>query len=86
MILNGFGGIVISRVYRITANVNNWETSADLGLVPEIRFFKKVSLTLPSINYRYYFPVEKNGSIATSYLNIPTLSLMQMSLGLKFYY
>jgi hypothetical protein len=85
IIVNLFSGYILSQVNE-SGNTIYWEKSADLGIIPEIRFFKKASITLTPYYYRYYWPNKEainQSRSSTNYLNI---NLLQMSIGFKFYY
>jgi hypothetical protein len=85
MILNFSGGFIVSHVI-MDGNKKYWEKAGSIAIQPEIRMFKKASLTLTPLYYRYNFPVKSIHRGANGTLDYLDMHLLQMSFGLKFYY
>jgi hypothetical protein len=85
MILNFSGGFIVSHVI-MTGNNNYWEKAGSIVIQPEIRMFKKTSLTLTPLYYRYNFPITSINKGANGTLDYLNMQLLQMSFWLKFYY
>ena len=84
-ILNISSGFVISHVI-IDGNRKYWEKAGTIAIIPEIRMLKKASITLTPLSYRFNFPVESINRGAKGYLDYLDMRIMQMAIGLKFYY
>ena len=85
MILNVSGGFILSHAI-MYGNTKYWEKAGSIAIIPEIRMFKKASLTLTPLYYRYNFPRKEINRGANGALDYLDMRLMQMSFGLKFYY
>jgi hypothetical protein len=85
MIINISSGFIVSHVNR-DDNLNYWQKAGSIAIVPEIRMFKKASLTLTPLYYRYNFPIKTIHKGGNGTLNYLDMRLMQMSMGFKFYY
>ena len=85
MIINISSGFIISYVNR-DDNIDYWQKAGSIAVVPEIRMFKKASLTLTPLYYRYNFPIKTINKGGNGTLNYLDMRLMQMSIGFKFYY
>jgi hypothetical protein len=86
LIANGSGGFTLSRVRRYVDGLVFWEKSFDLAVIPEIRFFKKASITISPLSFKYYFPQNEVNYVATTVTNLPQYSFLNTSLGIKLYY
>jgi hypothetical protein len=85
MILNVSSGFILSHAI-MDGNKKYWEKAGSIAIVPEIRMFKKASLTLTPLYYRYNFPKKEINRGANGTLEYLDMRIMQMSFGLKFYY
>jgi hypothetical protein len=84
-IANVSGGFALQHVYFNLDGRVLWERTIILAIIPEIRFMKKVSLTI-SPCYIYYFPEKEVDFVATTAWKMPVLSILSTSLGIKLYY
>ena len=85
MILNVSSGFILSHAI-MDGDKKYWEKAGSIAIVPEIRMFRKASLTLTPLYYRYNFPKKEINRGANGTLDYLDMRIMQMSLGLKFYY
>jgi hypothetical protein len=86
LIANASGGFTLSRVRQNLDGLVFWEKSVGLALIPEIRFFKKASITISPLSFIYYFPQDEVDYVATTVTKMPQFSFLNTSLGIKLYY